>query len=54
VHIVPIEMTNVSCFTSYACVGCTVRIGFLNDGDRFHGSTLPYVIPVVEVFMLIN
>jgi hypothetical protein len=47
-------MTNVSFFTSYACVVCALCIGFLDDGDGLHGSTFPYVILVVEVFMFIN
>jgi hypothetical protein len=54
VHIVVIDMTNVSCFTSYAYVDCTLCIEFLNDCDRLHGSTLPYVILVIEVSMFID
>jgi hypothetical protein len=38
----------------YACVDCALCIGFLDDGDRLHGSALSYVILVVEVFMFIN
>jgi hypothetical protein len=52
VHIVPIELKNVSCFTSYACVDCALHIRFLDDGDRLHGSTLPYIILVVDVLPL--
>jgi hypothetical protein len=33
---------------------CALRIGFLNDGDRLHGSTLPYIIIVVDVFIFID
>jgi hypothetical protein len=28
-----------------------LRVGFLNDGDRFHGSTLPYTILGVVVLL---
>jgi hypothetical protein len=42
VHIVPTEMTNVSCFTSYACVDHALHVGSC-DCDRLHVSTLPYV-----------
>jgi hypothetical protein len=52
VHIVSIEMNNVSCFTSYACVDYALRIRFLDDGDRLHCSTLPYTILVVDVLPL--
>jgi hypothetical protein len=52
VHIVPIGMNNVFCFTSYACVDCALCIGFLDDGDRLHGSTLSYTILVVDVLPL--
>jgi hypothetical protein len=38
----------------YACVVSAYRIGFLDDGGRLHGSTLPYVILVVGVFMFID
>jgi hypothetical protein len=27
---------------------CALRVGFL-DGDRLHGSTLPYIMLVVDV-----
>jgi hypothetical protein len=37
-----------------ACVDCVLWIGFLDDGHRLHGSTLSYVIFVVEVFMFID
>jgi hypothetical protein len=52
VHIVPIEITIMPCFTSYACVDCALRIGFLDDGDKLHGSTLPYTILDVVVLLL--
>jgi hypothetical protein len=46
---------NMSCFTFYACdVLCiTYRILWV-DGDMLHGSTLPYVILVADVFMFID
>jgi hypothetical protein len=37
---------------SYACVDCALRIGFLDDGDKLHDSTLPYAIFVVVVLFL--
>jgi hypothetical protein len=43
VHIVPIEITIMPYFTSYACVDCALRIRFLDDGDKLYGSTLPYM-----------
>jgi hypothetical protein len=36
----------------YACVDCELRIGFLDDSDRLHGSTLLFVIIVVDVLLL--
>jgi hypothetical protein len=51
-HIVPIEMNNVSCFTSYACVDYALHIGFLDYGDRLNGSTLPYIILIIDVLPL--
>jgi hypothetical protein len=34
-------------------VYCELRIGLLNDGDRLYGSTLPYTILVVDVFIFL-
>jgi hypothetical protein len=31
---------------------CVLLVGFLNDGDRLHGSTLLYIILVVAVLSL--
>jgi hypothetical protein len=53
VHIVHMEMTNVSCFTSYACVDCALRVGSCHC-DRLHGTTRLYVILVIEVVMFID
>jgi hypothetical protein len=48
------RMDNVSCFTylcmCWLCPTCMV----LYDDDRLHGSTLSYVILVVEVLMFID
>jgi hypothetical protein len=38
----------------YACVDRALCVGFLDDCYRLHGSTLPYVILVIEVFMFID
>jgi hypothetical protein len=35
----------------YACVDCALHVGFLDDGDRLHGSTLLYIILVVDVLL---
>jgi hypothetical protein len=43
----------VSCFTSYACVDCALRIVLLDYGDRLHGSTIPYTILDVVVLLLL-
>jgi hypothetical protein len=48
-HIVPIECNIVSFFI-FTCVGCALRIGFLDDGDRLYGSTLSYTILDTVVF----
>jgi hypothetical protein len=48
------RLINMTCFT-YLCLSClciTYRV--LYDGNRLHGSTLSYVILIVEVFMFIN
>jgi hypothetical protein len=50
VHIVPIECTLSLALYYLACdVLC---IGFLDDGARLYGSTLPYNILVVDVLFL--
>jgi hypothetical protein len=42
---------NVSCFTLNACVIlCTTCRVLFNDGDRLHGSTLPYNILVLMYY----
>jgi hypothetical protein len=51
-HIVHIELNNMSCFTSYACVDCALCIGFLDGGERLQGSTLMYIILIVNVLPL--
>jgi hypothetical protein len=33
---------------------CALRMGILGDGDRLHGSTLPYITLVVDVFIFID
>jgi hypothetical protein len=33
---------------------CALCIGFLDDGDRLHGSTLLYITLVVHVFIFID
>jgi hypothetical protein len=35
----------------YASVDCALRVGFLDDGDRLHGSTLLYIILFVDVLI---
>jgi hypothetical protein len=47
VHIAPIELTCVVLlyFITYDVLCITYRV-FLDDGDRLHGSTLPYDILV--------
>jgi hypothetical protein len=48
------RMINMTCFT-YLCMCCLcIMCMALYDGDRMYGSTLPYVIHVVEVFMFID
>jgi hypothetical protein len=34
-----------------ACVDCALRVGFLEVGDMLHGSTLPYIILVVDALL---
>jgi hypothetical protein len=31
---------------------CTLYVGFLNDDDRLHGSTLSYITLVVDALLL--
>jgi hypothetical protein len=38
----------------YACVDCALHIGFLDDGNMLHGSTLPYITLVGDVFIFID
>jgi hypothetical protein len=33
---------------------CALHVGFLDDGNRLHGSTLPYITLVVDVFIFID
>jgi hypothetical protein len=34
---------------------CALRVGFFNDGDRLHGSSLPYtILDVVVVLLLLD
>jgi hypothetical protein len=43
----------VSCFSLIVCdVLCTTCRVLFDDGDRLHGSTLPYVILVVVILLL--
>jgi hypothetical protein len=43
----------VSCFTLIACdVLCTTCRVLFDNGDRLHGSTLPYTILDVDVLLL--
>jgi hypothetical protein len=47
VHIAPIELTCLVLFYFIVCdVLCIKYRVFLDDGDRFHGSILPYTILV--------
>jgi hypothetical protein len=39
---------------NYACVDCVLRVGFLDDGNRFYGSTLLYITLVVDIFIFID
>jgi hypothetical protein len=36
---------------NYTCVDCALRIGFLDDGNRLHGGTLPYITLAIDVFV---
>jgi hypothetical protein len=48
------RVINLTCFTYfYMCYLCTMY-SVMYDDDRFHGSTLPYVIIMVKVFIFIN
>jgi hypothetical protein len=38
----------------YACVDSALHIGFLDNANRLHGSTLPYITLVVDVFIFID
>jgi hypothetical protein len=53
-HIVPINVTSSLALFIYARVDCALRIGFLDDGNRLHSSTLPYITLVVDVFTFID
>jgi hypothetical protein len=44
----------VSYFTSYASDDCALCIGFLDDGDRLHGSTFLYIIFITDVLLLFD
>jgi hypothetical protein len=47
------RLNNVSRFTLIACdVLCTTCRVLFDDGDRLHGSTLPYIIHDVVVLLL--
>jgi hypothetical protein len=54
VHIVPINVTSSLALFIYACVDCALRIGFLDYGNRLHGSTLLYITLVIDVFIFID
>jgi hypothetical protein len=51
VHILHIELNIESCLYYLACDVLCTTCRVLYDGDRLDGSSLPYVILVVEVFM---
>jgi hypothetical protein len=46
-------LLSLALFT-YACIDCALHIGFLDNGNRLHGSTLPYITLVVDVFIFID
>jgi hypothetical protein len=50
----PYRRINMTCFAyiQLHVIYCALRIGFLNDSDRLHGSTLPYTILDVDVLLL--
>jgi hypothetical protein len=33
---------------------CALNVGLLDDGDRLYGSTLLYIILVIDVFIFID
>jgi hypothetical protein len=41
-------------FYSMHVMYCALRVGFLGDGNRLHGSTLLYITLDVEVFIFID
>jgi hypothetical protein len=38
----------------FTSVNCALCIGFLDDDDRLHGGTLPYIILVVDVLLFMT
>jgi hypothetical protein len=54
VHIVPIELNIESCLFYLACDVLCPTCTVLYDGDRLHGSTLPYTILVVDVLLFMT
>jgi hypothetical protein len=47
------KLNDMSCFTSNACdVLCNMFRVLFDDGNRLHGSTLPYTILDVVVLLL--
>ncbi len=53
-HIVPIELNIESCLYYLACDVLCTTCRVLYDGDRLHGSTLPYIILVVDVLLFMT
>jgi hypothetical protein len=52
VHIVPMEILYESCLPFNACDVLCTMCRILYDGNRLHGSTLLYIILVVDVLLL--
>jgi hypothetical protein len=44
-------LTRVLLYFSMHVMYRALRIGFLNDGDRLHGSTLPHTIVDVDILL---
>jgi hypothetical protein len=47
-------LTRVLLYFSIHVMYHALHIGFLNDGDRLHGSTLPYTILDVDILLFMT
>jgi hypothetical protein len=47
-------LTHVLLYFSIHVMYRALHIGFLNDGDRLHGNTLPYTIIDVDVLLFMT